>query len=444
MFPMVLNRPTRFVSPSSRRGYRARCRPRLELLEDRRLLAVTVVDIGVLPGGTYSHAYAINNAGQVVGYADAADGNPHAFIWQDGVMTDLGVLDGGTSSGAYDISSTGVVVGNSVGPRGTHAVVWENGVISDLGSLDPNGGRSSAWGINDAGQIVGASTLPGDPNEPHAVLYDHGSITEIPSQFGGDYSYAYDINNQGAIVGFAGDTAGNYRAFLYQDGVMTDIGTLGGDRGKAYRLNESGQIIGVASEGGRYDKSFLYSNGVMIGLGTLGGAFSYAYDVNESGQVVGYSYMSPPNIHAYVYQDGTMTDLNSLLPDQYWSQLTDARGINDHGQIVGYGYHNHQIHGYLLTLDDGTAIPGSSIVGAAALGQVVGNDVGATNAVSVSSSTSASIAAAPVEQVGASIAPLAGDITSAARVDHPVALTPPAADTFWSQLGEMDALTGAI
>jgi len=71
----------------------------------------TAIDLGTL-GGSWSGAYGINDAGQVVGYSLTADGNSHAFITgPDGMgMRDLGTLDGNWS-GAADINDVGQVVG---------------------------------------------------------------------------------------------------------------------------------------------------------------------------------------------------------------------------------------------------------------------------------------------------------------------------------------------
>ena len=78
-------------------------------------------------GGTYSQAYAVNNLGQVVGYANTVgDAEEHAFLWtQAGGMVDLGTL-GGTGSLARAVNNSGLVAGEGGDASGeTHAVVWQ-------------------------------------------------------------------------------------------------------------------------------------------------------------------------------------------------------------------------------------------------------------------------------------------------------------------------------
>ena len=90
-------------------------------------------DLGTLPGGLSSYALAINNSGQIVGYADTPAGDYHAFLFSDGVMKDLGTLPGQTSSFATSIDDLGVVFGHSVGPNGDRAFVSNGGVMTELG-----------------------------------------------------------------------------------------------------------------------------------------------------------------------------------------------------------------------------------------------------------------------------------------------------------------------
>src|SRR5512136_2757834 len=87
--------------------------------------------------------------------------------------------------------------------------------ITDLGTL--GGAWSEANGINDGGQIVGASDTPS--GEMHAYLWVNGIMTDLGT-LGGGVSYAYTINNAGQIVGKSSTANGDTHAFLWQNGVM--------------------------------------------------------------------------------------------------------------------------------------------------------------------------------------------------------------------------------
>ncbi|WP_205183922.1 hypothetical protein [Burkholderia sp. LMG 13014] len=135
--------------------------------------SVAIQDLGTL-GGNSSQAAGINNRGQVVGQADTASGDTHAFSFEGGVMTDLGTLSGSGSSQAYAINERGQVVGSStirsVGP--TDAFLFEKGVMTGLNiAIDS---RVDATGINNRGQVVGnAGPRHGRPHSA-AFLYENG------------------------------------------------------------------------------------------------------------------------------------------------------------------------------------------------------------------------------------------------------------------------------
>ncbi len=116
-------------------------------------------DLGTLPGYTFSStANGLNASGQVVGESFLGTGSAgHAFLYSQGMMHDLGVLAGDTSSTANAINNSGAVVGESFGPNGDRAFLYSNGVMTDLNSLLPVGSNvhlEDALGINNLGQIV--------------------------------------------------------------------------------------------------------------------------------------------------------------------------------------------------------------------------------------------------------------------------------------------------
>ena len=122
------------------------------------------------------------------------------------------------------------------------AVVWNDDGIEALGLL-PDGHWSEARDLNDHGQVV----LYGDTTggRTHAALWEDGLITDLGT-LGGDDSWAYGINNAGEVVGFAEDENGFYRAFVYDGGELQDLGTLGGWFSRAYGINDRGWIVGKA------------------------------------------------------------------------------------------------------------------------------------------------------------------------------------------------------
>jgi len=203
-------------------------------------------DLGTL-GGPWSMATAINDRGQVIGWADTKSKSRHAFLWEDAKMRDLGA-PGGTSSSATAINGHGQVIGTAgiAEQSAGHAFLWQAGKMRDLGTL--GGPSSAAFAINEQGQVVGqAETMVKDRYgypRAHAFLWQDGKMRDLGT-LGGRYSFAAAINREGQVVGSSTTRTGDWHAFVWQSGRMIDLGLLPGHRGStAVSINDRGQIIG--------------------------------------------------------------------------------------------------------------------------------------------------------------------------------------------------------
>lgn len=151
----------------------------------------------------------------------------------------------------------------------------------------------------------------------HAFLWDNGVMTDLGT-LGGEKSNAYGINDQGQIVGYSTTVLGDVHPFVWDNGVMIDLLPLLEGRGEALGINNQGEIIINANQ------SFLWDNGSLTSLGDYP---LRAYSINNHTQIVGQNRYSG---HAVFWENNTPVDLGSLGGESAFPY-----DINDNGQMVG-------------------------------------------------------------------------------------------------------------
>ena len=275
------------------------------------------LELGTLGGKNSSINWnGINDPGEAVGMSETSVPDPNGedvcgfgthltclpFLWRNGYMSALPTV-GGNNGQASAINNRGQVAGyaengvaDSTCPPGTEnfmvdlPVLWTKGKAQALPTVDgePDG---VAFGINNQGQAVGYSGTCTAAN--YGILWENGTATPLPD-LGDPGAIAFAINDRGQIVGQAVNSEGVAVAALWQNNTVRSLGLLPGDASSfATSINNRREVVGSTFDSSsNWSHGFIWRNGVITDLNTLFPASSHLFvisasNINESGQIAG-------------------------------------------------------------------------------------------------------------------------------------------------------------
>ncbi len=297
---------------------------------------VTITDLGLMPGGTFSTAWDINNIGEIVGIASDAGGVNRRVIWQNGVIVDTLPQPGSAVTRATQLNERRQLVGYALqNSTIAYGVFWNQGTAVKIQPLPGTAASGAAAnGLNAQGDVAGGGTGGGGttPLYQHAGIWRNGLLYQdigvIP---GGNYSMAYDINDAGQVTGTgtAGGTGARQYAFVWSSGAFTVLPDLPGAflQSVGRSINTRGDVAGQSNGG----EPVVWKNGVVQALPLPVRLANTVYEINDSGDVVG-----------TVGSVGVLWKQGQYIPLDPWPNAavnnSVARGINNQGVVVGESY----------------------------------------------------------------------------------------------------------
>ena len=310
-----------------------------------------IIDLGTL-GGNASNANAINDRGQVVGGATNATSDPFANVPQAAcqVLTTTQQFCSGSTFAFNALFSNSTTE--------THAFLWQDNSMLDLGTL--GGPDSTALINNDHGQVAGWSYTSFVPNpstgtptvDPFLWSPQNDKMLDLGG-LGGTFGAPFFMNDRGQVIGVSnlpGDTTVHPFLWSKSEG-MKDLGTLGGTFGFPTWVNNAGEVVGATTAGDQALHAFLWRHGVMTDLGTIDtDPESEALSINSQGQIVGGTFNPGADLRGWLWENGgPMVDLETLVLPGSGLTVNGTTVINDRGEIAGGGrLPNGDTHAILL------------------------------------------------------------------------------------------------
>ncbi|MEM8758524.1 MAG: hypothetical protein AAGF47_12180, partial [Planctomycetota bacterium] len=214
-------------------------------------------------GSSFSAANGANDSGLVVGTGSTTffGSNAVPVLWTDGVASQLDIISGLGVGRANDVNASGIVVGSNGGGVQEVATFWSGGQVNAITATTAGGASmTTAFRINDAGMVAGVGTDPSNPARNVGLMYniDTGVLTEIPALSDQNGTIAFDISQNGFVVGSSSFNQADGTPFIWSEATgsveigLPDGASTAGARG----VNSDGWVVGTG--GGQFARPYLF------------------------------------------------------------------------------------------------------------------------------------------------------------------------------------------
>ena len=203
--------------------------------------------------------------------------------------------------------------------------IWNNGILTPYTEADYLHQK------NDKGEKIVSILSSSDP-----YFLSNGKKTKLPT-LGGFSTNVNDLNNLGMAVGWSEVSGGGLdggvgHAFLWQKGIMKDLGTLGGEESVAEAINNKGQIVGYSHDKNKQGYAFIWENGKMKKISAEGYDFAFADDINDNNLILGKLKTNENNCSSFACRTEVYLKDGKI---NYSEVAVDFLDVNNLDEIVG-------------------------------------------------------------------------------------------------------------
>lgn len=273
----------------------------------------------------------VNDAGVAVAWVFGVVVPYMPVLWHpDGRVVEL--ARAGQWVSGVDLDNHGRVLadwrdGEIAPPR---AALWQDGVLTDVADL--GGGPTTVaaqGGLNDAGQIAATGVTP--DGRRRAFVQQDGVVTELPAPADWQTTATMLMEN-GVVWGQAVDGAGVTREVVWEDGALRVADVQGA---AARAATGTGYVIANREMPDGTNRGVLSGRRGSVRLPGLAPGGSAAYAVTDAGLVAGSAARADGRFHPTVWLNRLPVALGEDLAD-FDTATGAATHVNQRGQAVGW------------------------------------------------------------------------------------------------------------